>query len=86
MTREWDPIGETFDVDQPDEPSEPDDYDEDAEHDAWHPHWIEGCDACIDRANQLEERHLEAVPRSIGDTCCGSCGPGLCYVDEVSHA
>jgi hypothetical protein len=44
------------------DPSEPDDYDEDAEHDAWHPHWIEGCDACIDRADRLEERHLEAVP------------------------
>ena len=22
----------------------------------------------------------------IGDTCCGECGAGLCYVDEVTGA
>lgn len=23
---------------------------------------------------------------NIGDTCCGHCGPGLCYVDGVTGA
>lgn len=31
--------------------TEPDDQDE---HDAWHPTWVEGCDACVDRAAWLE--------------------------------
>lgn len=30
---------------------EPDPRDE---HDAWHPVWVEGCDGCVDRADELE--------------------------------
>jgi hypothetical protein len=30
------------------------DYAEQDEHDQWHPHWVEGCDGCIDRADHLE--------------------------------
>lgn len=39
---------------------EPDEADEADEHDAWHPVWIEGCDACVDRARHLD--HLDGWP------------------------
>ena len=29
--------------------------DDDEWHDGFHPHWVEGCDYCLDRANRLEE-------------------------------
>lgn len=36
----------------PEHDHEPDERDE---HDQWHPHYIEGCDACEDRAVELED-------------------------------
>lgn len=42
--------------------TEPDPRDE---HDAWHPVWVEGCDGCVDRADELEQQRLEVLQQGL---------------------
>jgi hypothetical protein len=50
-------------------PENPDDWadywaeewDDNASHDTAHPYWVEGCSACIERAERRETAHREAA-------------------------
>jgi hypothetical protein len=62
------------------------------EHDAWHPVWVEGCDGCVDRADELERSErvpdlhvlLDPAPEVTQREACGACTPdgdGPCLAD-----
>lgn len=35
-------------------------------------------------ANIIESKPAQDQPPEFADTCCGNCGPGLCYVDAMT--
>ena len=35
------------------------------EHDTWHPVWVEGCDGCIDRADEREQQRLVVLRQGL---------------------
>ena len=48
--------------------------------------WHDGhCDTCCRRDGHAPDADREAVP-NIGNTCCGKCPGGTCYVDGVTGA
>lgn len=46
-------------------------------------------DICRGSGNHMDCRCCEGsgwVDVNIGDTCCGNCAPGRCYVDQLTGA
>lgn len=39
----------------------------------------------VGAASEEAVRAMDTLPR-FEDTCCGNCGQGLCYVDQVTGA
>lgn len=46
--------------------------------------WVVGEAACIALTHVQVQEPVELL--EFHDTCCGDCGPGLCYVDQMTGA